>query len=280
MNASARRRALYVVLFAGALAALTFAMRDLLLRQATLSRSVPAAKLLLALGADPNATGGQGPPLHHAVRNDDAALIELLLRHGADVDGGDLRGHPALLIACARGDRRMVTLLLDRGADVNGARPDYSPLRIAAGNNRVDVVRDLLARGARPSRGDGRIVSDLQVAAASGAAEVLPLLISAGIPVDTKNQFGETPLFFAARRDPRAVRALLEAGAGVNVTSNQGATPLMEAVEDCGAESVRLLVAAGADPRVRNARGESLPERAKKCGNRAEILPMFSAPPR
>jgi ankyrin repeat protein len=263
----------------GALSMLTLVMRDFLLRQSAGACAPSAVKFLLALHADPNDIGAHGTSLHHAVRCGDAANVMLLLDHGADVDRHDRNGHTALMIASATGRITIVDLLLDRGANINGVSPEFSPLRAATRSNRVAVVRDLLARGARPAHGDGQVVSELHIAAASAAADVIPVLVAAGAPLEARNQLGETPAFSAARRDARTLGALIEAGANVNTTNNQGATPLMEAVRDCRSSSVRLLVAAGAEVAVRDAGGGSPLDIAAKCNNRREMIEALSASP-
>ena len=254
------------------LAMLTFTMRDYLLRVLAGECSTSGVQLLFALGADPNRAGLLGPPLHHAVRCGDTAMIALMLRHGADVDGPDRRnGFTALMIASATGNRRAVTLLLDHGAKINGVIPGASPLRLAARSNRVGVVTDLLARGAKPAHGGAGVVSELHIA----AADVVPVLVAAGIPLEGTNHWGETPVFSAARQHDRKLGALIEAGAHVNVTNNKGATPLMEALRECRSSGVRLLVAAGADVRVRDRGGKSPLEMATKCSNGGEIISML-----
>ncbi|MGH7341548.1 MAG: ankyrin repeat domain-containing protein, partial [Candidatus Rokuibacteriota bacterium] len=51
-----------------------------------------AARVLLAHGADPNASSHEGHgPLHFAARNGHHAMIELLLEHGADLFARDLQ---------------------------------------------------------------------------------------------------------------------------------------------------------------------------------------------
>lgn len=272
---SGRRRAWVVGTLLAAFVTLMLATRDFLLRQSAGACATPAVKLLLALGADPNAIGVQGRPLHHAVRCGDTAVVELLLRNGAGVDLQDHNGHTALMIASATGDKTVADLLLDRGADINGVSPEFSPLRAATRSNRVAVLQALLARGAKPAHGNERVASELHIAATSQAADVVPVLVAAGVPLETRNHLGETPVFSAARQDVRTLRALIDAGANVNVTDNNGATPLIEAVRECHLPGVRLLVAVGGDVDVRDPRGKSLTEIAANCPDR-EIVSILS----
>ena len=65
----------------------------------------------------------------------------------------------------------------------------------------------------------------LHAAARVGGAEVLKLLLNAGVPVDQTNLRGETPLHYAAARGHYvAVVTLLRAGAAVDVLDSEGRT--------------------------------------------------------
>lgn len=93
-------------------------------------------ELLIARGAGVNAVEDHYgfTPLHHTIAygNSKIAEIELLIRHGADVNTRSSRGEPPLHWAVRKGDAKMVELLLRRGADVN-ARDDkgLTPLDVA-----------------------------------------------------------------------------------------------------------------------------------------------------
>jgi ankyrin repeat protein len=57
--------------------------------------------------------------LHHAARNGDIQVVELLVNRGADVDIQDQGGNTALHLAAANGNVEVVELLVNRGADIN-----------------------------------------------------------------------------------------------------------------------------------------------------------------
>jgi hypothetical protein len=64
------------------------------------------------------------------------------------------------------------------------------------------------------------------------------------------DQFGRTPLHFAGHY-PEIVNALLRKGANPNAVDSWGDTPLLNAVKAPNIESVKLLLAAGANPNPR-----------------------------
>lgn len=189
--------------------------------------------LLLGLGAALLAAGAcaQGPetPLKQAaVRNDVAALRQLLDDgHTAD-EGGD--SWTALIWASRSGSIEAMNLLLDAGADVNLPGPtgdnwDATPLQYAILARQPAAVRFLLERGADVNRG-------------AGAGSLTPLLLAAG---DT---------------DPTILKLLLAHGADPTIEDENGATPLSRAVSagtlngpdrpmfgGCRVETVRALIA-------------------------------------
>lgn len=113
------------------------------------------AKILLNAHADVNATTRIEAltPLELSCRNGDAAMIALLLDHGAKANGADSLGTTPLMIAAASGSAAAVQTLIAHGADVNARENahDQTALMFAANLNRADVVRVLLAHGADPN---------------------------------------------------------------------------------------------------------------------------------
>jgi len=90
-------------------------------------------------------------------------------------------------------------------------------------NGCLEVVEQLLARGADPSGGDRTGLNGFHWAADRGQRAVVERLIQAGAPLETRNSYGGTVLgcaVWSATRAPRPehpaiLTALLEAGACV-----------------------------------------------------------------
>lgn len=210
-------------------------------------------------------------------------------------------GLTALLYAARAGCSGCVAALLDAGADVDRPNPDgVTPLMLAIDNFAYDTARLLLDRGANPHLWDwwGRTALYITVDMSSfgtrrgepgirgetAAADLLELLLTVGADpnsqlnmhrpgrggnssrfVDDLLTTGATPLLRAAiGHDVRAVSALLEHGALVDLPNAMGVTPLMGAagvgvsprdrrlsydgdVEARSIETLGLLLAAGAD---------------------------------
>jgi ankyrin repeat protein len=122
---------------------------------------VEMAALLIANGADVKIADERGQTaLHGAVNRDnhrgDKALIELLLKHGADINAkaastsAGWPGWTPLHVACRNGAQDIVQLLLARGADAN-AKTDKgeTPIAVAQSNEQRRIVDLLRKHGAR-----------------------------------------------------------------------------------------------------------------------------------
>lgn len=133
-----------------------------------------------ANGAMPGHVYGPEPPLHAASEGAKRETVELLLRHGADVNGvGGMYG-TALEAACHYGYEPTVRVLLAAGADVNlqgGYHGDA--LQAAARYGRMELVKILLQAGADPTAQCGVCGSALQGAKERGHPEVAKLLEAA-----------------------------------------------------------------------------------------------------
>lgn len=83
-------------------------------------------------------------PIHHAVYYEDEKMVELLLKHGADINLQDIEGNTPLMLAALRGSQAIVRLLLTHNAEIkvydkhgNGA------LQILVINGEKDILRML-----------------------------------------------------------------------------------------------------------------------------------------
>lgn len=156
------------------------------------SNSKATVKLLLAHGADVNATDRQGrSPLHVAPTKDSA---ELLLAHGVAVNTKRTDGATALHLAAVYGRKEVVQVLLAHGADVNArTKVGITPLHYAKG---AEVVKLLLANGASVDATDSGGNTPLYMADETGVVE---LLLAQGAKLNVRNNIGQTPLLRVIR---------------------------------------------------------------------------------
>ncbi len=141
---------------------------------------------------------------------------------------------------------------------------------------RIATVKRMLASGA--SVNDNRFgVNVLMYAAKDGHADIVRELLAAGAKLNAKDNDGDTALMYAAI-DNRAeiVKDLLMAGADVNAKNNNGTTPLIAASLRGRAEPVRALLAAGADPQVKDSKGKTALMYAEAEGH-TDVVQMLKA---
>jgi len=142
--------------------------------------------------------------------------LRLLIGRTANVDAADRRGRRPLSFAVERSDHEAMALLLGAGATVDYADIDgRSPLLLAVQKSDGESVAMLLrhreGKEAAPPHGAGDL---LAAAAIRGNDLIVRSLLGAGVPVDTVDRHGRTPLVSAVLWGrARAARALLDAGA-------------------------------------------------------------------
>jgi uncharacterized protein len=178
--------------------------------------------------------------LHEACFAGNLSEVQRLLAAGADINAPDENGSGTLLTF----DPRMIEFLLSQGADPD-LQTNENGASVLAGLsyvNEVECVRVLLRHGANPNRG--------------------------------RDESGETPLHHALAKwesDRRQlVELLLDHGADPNARTTpevisfnywreaktRGETPLHRAAAVASEETIKLLLASGGDPNIRDVNGE------------------------
>ena len=256
-------------------------------------------RLLLAHRADPNIATHVGfTPLMFAARNGDHEMGRALLAAGVDVNQTGPDGTHVLPFAIVAGQADFGLFLLEQGANPNSRMGGISALHAATGGvspwladwrrrhgpvgggrmqgaDRVALVKALLAHGANPN---ARITASAMLMfyigyPKKGAFEpfapgtgdlrgATPLWVAAfdlnGAPSQV---FSVIPSFTGSSAD--ILRVLLDAGADLTLTTDDGTTPLMAAAglgratytprqprgvpSPTAQAAVRMLVEAGAD---------------------------------
>ena len=128
-----------------------------------------AAGLLIEAGASVNrADDFDGTPLYNAASSDNVAMVELLLRLGADpATPGPYFDHTPLHAAAMRSTDSMIEGHVAAGAPLEArSRDRETPLFLAAKHGRVEAVRALIAAGADVEAADNRRATPLIAAMA------------------------------------------------------------------------------------------------------------------
>jgi len=188
--------------------------------------------------------------IFEAIHSGDAGTVDRLLADQPDlVHSRDEYGCMPLHVACLEARKEIVEILLSRGADVNARtqeEAEATPLLCAVWASPPEGIRDplgaingmvalLLEKGARPDSATVQGVTALHVAAERGLYRVAGTLIASGVPVNAATDQGWTPLHEAVRLDHQEdmVRLLLEHGANPLAKDHRGLTPFARAVYCC-----------------------------------------------
>lgn len=201
-------------------------------------------------------------------------IVELLLRHGARVNGRDHYRRTPLMAAAMAGRAEVAALLLAHGAELEAvACETETALYWAAAWGHTETVQLLLRAGARANgTATGETTGPpLGQAVQSGHREAVRLLVEAGAPLETRDSRGWTPLMHAsfagqfgvaeqllalgaqsalpdatARGDLARMSAHLAEGAPADQPDPRGHTPLYHAARWGQLEAARLLLDHGA----------------------------------
>lgn len=189
-----------------------------------------------------------------AAAKGDEALAAKRIAAGANVNQRDSYRRTPLHVATFARQRGVIPLLAKAGADMNAQERDrYDAVTIAAVADDVETLRLLLRLGASAKAVTSRYDGTALIAAAHlGHEEVVKTLIAAGAPLDHVNNLGWTALIESivlgngGRRHTETLRALVAAGANVNLSDRNRRTPLALARSFGYREMVQILEKAGA----------------------------------
>lgn len=167
-----------------------------------------------------------------------------------------------------------VQALLQQGFDPNTLNPaGQTPLYLAIKDESPKVVALLLASPQlKPDLANAAGETPLMMAALRGQLEWTQQLAALGAKL---NREGWTPLHYAATGpNPKVVAFLLDQGAAINAIAPNGSSALMMAARYGPEDTVRLLLARGADKRVRNSLNQTALDLARKA-DRDYLVPLL-----
>ncbi len=242
---------------------------------------------LLKAGADANERLPLGrTPLMAASRTGNVDAMKVLLDHGADPNAKEtLRGTTPLMWAADEGHAPAIQLLIEHGADIK-AHSDPAERGKGPGLGKANDPRKIVAlQAVAIAAGKALDLRDLQVlesggklvpgkgtvpaaagragggAAADGADQAqtddgaAPVVGRRRAPV-VKDGGGLTPLIYAARADDlESVKVLLAAGADINQVTAYGWSPLLVATQNRYYKLGAFLINHGADVNLANKGG-------------------------
>ncbi|KAM4713463.1 kinase D-interacting substrate of 220 kDa B isoform 2-T2 [Anableps anableps] len=183
------------------------------------------------------------------VEEENLAALKAHLDRFKEVDGRSDNGQTPLMLAAEQGSLEIVQELIRRGANVNLDDVDcWSALISAAKEGHLDVVKELLENSAYIEHRDMGGWTALMWAAYKGRVEVTRLLLEHGANPNTTGQYSVYPIIWAAGRGhSEIVKLLLQHGAKVNCSDKYGTTSLIWASRKGHYDCVMHLLEKGAD---------------------------------
>lgn len=211
-------------------------------------------------------------------------VVERIIRAGDFIgsyreDNGDMAIHRA----CVH-DRLFILRQLVERMEAHGIGFEHenahgeTPQHRAAANNSVRCLRYFANKGARMSAVDGGCVTPLMDACRTGSVEAARFLIeTCKAPLVMPDADEATSFLCRYCGHPGIARVLLAAGVEVDAPDNTEETALFVAVRLNNADSLVLLLEAGADPYHENQYGETPIALAAQSPGLADVQAVFDA---
>lgn len=189
-----------------------------------------------------------------AVVDRDNQALKQAIAATDDIDMRDNYQRTALHVAAYVGNHDAMRLLVKAGADPNALEHDfYDTVTIAAVANDIETMKLALKLGNKPTNITSRYDGTALIAAAHlGHVDIVKTLISAGAPLDHVNNLNWTALIESivlgdgGENHTRTLKALVDAGANVNIADGSGNSPLTLARRQGYTAMIEILLAAGA----------------------------------
>jgi ankyrin repeat protein len=181
---------------------------------------------IVALTMSVQAHATDADAMAKAVKFDDAAKVAKLLKRGMDPNMTDEGGTPLIVLAAREKSDNVAKLLVDNpNTDIEKVDShDENAMMLAALNGDTGLVKLLIDKGAEVNK---KGWAPLHYAAANGHDDIVQLLVDHSAYIDAASPNGTTPLMMAARGDHiTTMKVLLDAGADPRVKNQIGMTAL------------------------------------------------------
>lgn len=183
--------------------------------------SEPAESLKPAEPAEPT-DSANCIPRPEATAKHQTSLVPESTRQQGDEALAKNTGELALFRAAQRGDTHMINYLASQGVNVSCHVTDLlTPLHaVSRWSINLDAARALLSWGADIEARDYLGYTPLRWAATQGRVEMIKLLVGRGADINTPDNYGFTPLYDATREGHEETARLLEQLGAVEFSVN------------------------------------------------------------
>ena len=239
-------------------------------RQAVRARLKTPGALKAAVQADGTTA------LHWAAWTDEVEMVRLLLRAGAPAQVANRYGVTPLMMAATNGNVEILEALIAAGADSRAVMPEgETALMTAARSGNAEALRVLVAHGADVNAQESWMgETALMWAAGLDHAAAVNILVKNKADLNTQSKptafprkvggqtalprGGFSALMYAARQGAlESARALVEAGADMNLADPEGTSALLLAIINGHYDLAAMLIEKGADPNVADETGRA-----------------------
>ncbi|MCJ1384321.1 hypothetical protein MMC17_007437 [Xylographa soralifera] len=159
-------------------------------------------------------------------------ILDLLLKHKANIEAKDLSGRTALIRAACRGYEYNVKILLEHGANIDAQDSSGgTAIMRAVDHGHKSMLRLLAAKGANVRTRDRYRRTLLHSAAKNERTSVVIDIIRLGVEINAVGSENESALWDAVRKgNTEIVKLLLERGASDTIATKSGETPFLLAI--------------------------------------------------
>lgn len=216
-----------------------------------------AAKVLLRKGADVTCKEASGrTPIHEALFANNADILRLMLKENREAMASPAMSpkpgdDPPVIIACKLNSPDLLQVLLQHKANPNAVNPkeNMTPLIVACAKDNAKLIEILIAHGADPSQEVASAGTPLHAVAETGSMHAALKLLSLGIDPNITTKDGVTPLMRAVECNQiKVAELLIKHGANINVKDPHGGLSLLhKAAKRNSCNMLELLITNGAD---------------------------------
>ncbi len=201
------KKALYLIVFIGYSLSHAGSYDDFF--KALEQDNAPMVQSLLKRGFDPNTVNPQGDyALVMALRLASLEVVKVLIKHPAtQVEVRTPKDESPLMLAAIKGELDICRMLIQRDADVN--KPGWTPLHYAASSGNPEVVQLLLDYYAYIDAASPNGSTPLMMAAMYGSVPTVKVLLAAGADPGLKNTLGLSAVDFASKAEHEDAGALI-----------------------------------------------------------------------
>ena len=213
--------------------------------------------------------------LMYASSGGDYESVVRLLGAGSHINGQDIDGNTALMLACRKGHLKVIDTLLsstsrldhatgvtgdEEKCDINAQNKwGQTALHDAAKAGHVAIVAMLVFHGGAVDAQDRWLNAPLMYATLYDHANCVAFLLQSHCSISVANKGHRTALHTAAEKGHRGlVNMLVTAHAPLDVRDADGNTPLLLAAINQHKEIVRTLIQSGSDVRLTGSLGKSV----------------------